>query len=251
MTDLHIPAAGRDLAVYVGEPAGDESAGGVVVIHDAMGLTSDLRHHVDWLAGAGFLAAGPDLFAGGRRLACIRSVMSDIKAGQGRSFEEIEAVRSWLLAHGRSNGRVGVIGFCMGGGFALVLAPGRGFDASSVNYGAAPKKAYTADFLRGSCPIVGSFGGRDVTLRGAAGRLEGALTEAGVEHDVKEYPEAGHSFLDQHDPDDVPRLFTLAAKLPFMGYHEPSAADARERIAAFFERHLGAGDRTPEWRRRP
>ncbi len=239
-SEVRIPAAGRDLPVYVGEPAGEGPAGGVVVIHDAMGMTADLRHHVDWLAGEGFLAAGPDLFSGGRRLACIRSVMADIKAGKGRSFDEVDAVRAWLKGHDRSNGRVGVIGFCMGGGFALVLAPGHGFDASSVNYGGAPKSAYTADFLRGACPIVGSFGKRDITLRGAAARLETALTAVGVDHDVKEYPDAGHSFLDQHDPADVPLFFKLATKLPMMGYHEPSADDARRRIAAFFREHLGA-----------
>ena len=70
---------------------------------------------------------------------------------------------------------------------------------SSVNYGTAPKDAYTAGFLRQACPIVGSYGGKDRTLRGAADRLERALTAVGVDHDVKEYPEAGHSFLNDHE----------------------------------------------------
>lgn len=171
---------------------------------------------------------------------CVRAVMGEVRAGNGRSFQEVEAVRSWLAAHERSNGKVGVVGFCMGGGFALMLAPGHGFDAASVNYGSAPKDAYTAEFLGGACPIVGSFGRRDLMLRGAAARLDAALTELGVDHDVKEYPDAGHSFLNDHDSHDLPFGFSLAMKLPATRFHGPSAADARARIVAFFDRHLRA-----------
>jgi carboxymethylenebutenolidase len=89
---------------------------------------------------------------------------------------------------------------------------------------------------------VASYGGKDRTLRGAAGRLERALTAATVEHDVKEYPEAGHAFLNDHDGagDKNPLLFSVMGKLTpgVVGYHEPSARDARRRILSFFEHHL-------------
>jgi carboxymethylenebutenolidase len=72
--------------------------------------------------------------------------------------------------------------------------------------------------------------------------LEGALTEVGVDHDVKEYPDAGHAFLNDHDRagDKNPLVFTVMAKLVpgVSDYHEPSAQDARRRIVAFFKRHL-------------
>jgi carboxymethylenebutenolidase len=241
-TEVRVDAPQGELPTYVAEPDGDAAGPAVIVIHDAFGMTTDLRNQVDWLAGEGYLAAGPDLFHWGGQLRCIRTVMGEISAGAGRSFDEVEAVRSWLSAHPRSNGKVGVIGFCMGGGFALVLAPGHGFDAASVNYASSPKRTYTADFLRGACPIVGSFGGRDLMLRGAADRLEASLTKLGVDHDVKEYASAGHSFLNDHDPADLPLALSVLVKLPLpgMGFHEPSAVDAKSRIVAFFDRHLRA-----------
>ncbi|MEV7344457.1 dienelactone hydrolase family protein [Streptomyces sp. NPDC093544] len=85
-----------------------------------------------------------------------------------------------------------VIGFCLGGGFALLTATGHGFDAASVNYGFPPKDLDAR--IDGACPVVASYGGRDRPLRGAAATLDTALTGAGVVHDVKEYPGAGHSF---------------------------------------------------------
>ena len=116
---------------------------------------------------------------------------------------------------------------------------------SSVNFGTAPKDAYTASFLRRACPIIGSYGGKDRTLRGAADRLERALTAVGVEHDVKEYPEAGHSFLNDHEGAGDKSPFPLSVLEPVLeilspgsGYHEESARDARRRILAFFEAHL-------------
>ena len=76
-----------------------------------------------------------------------------------------------------------------------------------------PKDADT--FLAGACPIVGSYGAKDWTLRGAAERLERALSANGVEHDVKQYPGAGHAFLnDHHDPLFQAMLRIVEHRLP-------------------------------------
>ncbi len=238
MTDATIPASHGNLPAYLATPPSPGPWPGVVVIHDAMGMGQDVRHQADWLASEGYLSVAPDLFFWGRRTTCLRSTFSDLRRRSGRAFDDVEAVRGWLTQQPGCSGRAGVIGFCMAGGFALLLALDHGFSVASVNYGQVPKDA--ADLLAPACPIVGSFGARDLTLRGAAARLDSALTTAGVEHDVKEYPAAGHGFLNDHEGagDRIPAMVKLTSPIMRYGPHEPSAQDARRRITEFFATHL-------------
>ena len=215
---------------YLASPGGSGPWPGVVVLHEAFGLTDDIRTITDRFASEGYVALAPDLFSWGPTFRCLVSTFSDLVRRQGEAHRRIDAVGQWLATHPSCTGRVGVVGFCMGGGFALLAAPRDTFAASAVNYGLVPHHA--AAVLEGACPIVASYGGKDRTMRGHAARLETALDEIRVDHDVQEYPTVGHSFMNQHAG-----WMTVFDRVGFR-YSQPEADDAWGRIMRFFARHL-------------
>ena len=236
--EVSIPAPAGPLPGYVSVPDADPPWPGVVVLHDMVGMSRDLRRQTDWLAEAGYLTVAPDLFRGGRRATCLVRMMRDTRRRQGATFSDVEAVRRWLAQQPDCTGSIGVIGFCLGGGFALLLAAEHRFDVASVNYGPVPTGVYTEETFRSACPVVGSYGGKDPGNRGAGDRLEQVLTAVGVDHDVKTYQDAGHSFMNDHDSADLPAVLAVLTRLTGNPYSEPSANDARRRIVDFFDRHL-------------
>ena len=231
--EMTIPVSDGTIGGYLAEPAGAGPHPGVVLIHDAFGLSQDTKNITDRFAAEGYLALSPDLYARGGMRRCVRRVFSDMFANQGRTFDDIEASRALLAGREDCSGRIGIAGFCMGGGFALMTAA-RGFDAGAVNYAHLPKDVDAV--LAGACPVVASYGAKDRTLRGTAAELDAALARAGAERDVHEYADAGHSFLNRHDLGPAGALLRVAG----IGYHGPSAEHAWGRILRFFEAHLRA-----------
>jgi carboxymethylenebutenolidase len=232
MPDIRYPVADNAWLGYLAVPSalpGPWPA--VVLIHEAFGLNDDIRAKADEFAARGYLALAPDLFDGKSWIRCIRSAFGQLRAGCGPAFTALDAARTFLAARPDCTGKAGVIGFCLGGGFALLCAPRPGFDVAAVNYGDVPKDA--ENVLAGACPVVGSFGGRDQMGTQHPERLERALSVLEVPHDVHVYPASGHRFMTESD--GVGAVF---ARLGKMSYQPEDAADAWKRIFAFFGTYL-------------
>ena len=239
-TDLHNvdlgpagPDGSRTLRGYLATPDGEGPFPAVLMIHEVFGLDDITVRHADRMAAAGYLTLAVDLFSDGGARRCLVSTMRSLASGHGKAFADLEAARRWLLDSGRTNGKVGVIGFCMGGGFALLLA-NDGFDAAAVNYGKLPSNPERE--LAGACPIVANYGGRDRGLPGAAEKLTDVLERLNVSHDVKEFPTAGHAFL--NDVEAGPRPLRPLLRVMGVGPDPTSAPEAWRRIEDHFARHL-------------
>jgi carboxymethylenebutenolidase len=232
MTNISYDCPAGPLPAYQAVPSGDGRWPGVVVVHDVLGMSADLRRITDRFASNGYLALAPALFRRGVRPLCVVRTLQALQQGHGPAVDDLIAARSYLAADDRCTGKVGVVGFCMGGGFCLLVALRGVFDAAAPNYGDLPKDV---DALRRSCPVVGSYGAKDRMLRGAAGKLETLLAEGDVPHDVKEYPDVGHSFMNEFP---TPSVFQFVEHIAGLAYSEPEAEDAWRRILAFFGEHL-------------
>jgi carboxymethylenebutenolidase len=236
MPDISVPLASQELPGYLAVPDGEGPWPAVVVLFEAFGSNEDMRAQADRFAARGYLAVLPDLYNGAPWLRCVSAAMRQMVARRGAMFDHIDGVRAWLAGRDDCTGRVGVIGFCMGGGFALAAAAKYDFQAASANYAILPRKMPEA--LAGACPIIAGYGGRDRTLSGAAAKLDRALTELDVPHEVTEYPEAGHSFLTDSR---LPAPMGPVARI-IMGHGKgrEAAPEAWERIFGFFDTHVAA-----------
>jgi carboxymethylenebutenolidase len=235
--DITFPAAdGHPMRAAITIHDDGKRRPGVIVIHEIFGLNDDIRRITGRIGDLGYAALAPDLYDGpGPRAICIARTLMAMRSGSGPAFRDLEAARTFLQSQpGVDPSRIGVIGFCMGGGFALLFAVRAPLGAAAVFYGDVPK---TAETLQNVCPVLGSFGGLDRIFARQGERLEKLLGELGIDHDVKIYPQAGHSFMSRHDKG---LMVTLGAWGPMKaGYNAEAAEDSWKRIEAFFGRHLG------------
>lgn len=232
--DVEIPCDGRPpLPGVLSLPEGN---GGprpaLLLIYEILGMTEEMKQVADDFAAEGYAVLIPDLFARGPfKALCVARAMRAVAAQRGREFDDLESARQFLASRPDVDpDRIGVIGFCLGGGFALVLAMRPEYKVAVPFYGDVPET------IPRSCPVVASFGERDRIFLKKAKRLASQLDALGVPNDVKIYPEAGHAFYTR-TPAGL--LAKLGAMGPMnVGYHEPSAQDARARVLAFVREHL-------------
>ena len=226
------------MRAFVAIPDGPRPAAGwpvVVAIHDALGFSDDIRRIVRRFASSGHAALAPALYDGaGAPLLCVVRTFRDLARGQGPAFDRLDAARRFAAAQAEPDGaRIGVTGFCMGGGFSLLWAARGGLRVCAPYYGDCPPQA---DALRNVCPVVAGFGELDRPFAAAGRRLERHLETLDVPHDVKIYPGVGHSYMNDHG---MPMVAAVLRRTPMHAAHDPDAAeDSWRRMLAFFAVHL-------------
>lgn len=198
---------------------------GVIVIHEWWGLNDEVRAKAKQLAAAGFSALAVDLYAGqgATEPEAARKLAGAVRADVPGVVANLAAAATYLKEVAGS-GKIGVIGWCLGGGFALDLALARPdvVDAVVMYYGQV--KTTAAELAALKVPVMGHFGGLDqgIPLPGVR-TFRKLLKEKGVEGRILVYPQAGHAFS------NPTRMET---------YRAEDAAQAWQKTVRFFGRHL-------------
>jgi carboxymethylenebutenolidase len=205
------------------EPEGTAKVGGIVVIQEWHGINDQMRGKVARFAKEGFLALAPDLYHG-------KVAKNDEEAGKlmgaldfGKAVAEIEGAVRFLEEQPRCNGKVAVLGFCLGGALTFAAAASVPGLACAVPFYGLPDLS-KLDLAKVSAPIQAHFAGHDDWASpDKARQLQKDLIAKGKEMELFVYDGAGHAFMRDTDK----------AK-----HHEPSAAKAWERTLGFLRREL-------------
>jgi len=221
--EIPSPAGNGSVNGYLVVPA---SAGGrvpaVIVIHENRGRTPYIEDVARRLGLAGYVALAPDglTSVGGFTGDEERSAQLFAQVDRAKMFEDFVAAAAWLHARPESNGKLGAVGFCFGGGVANGLAVRIPDVAAAVAFYGAPPPAADVPKIRGA--ILAHFAELDTRLTETWPAYDAALTAAHVPHAGYVYPKANHGF---HN-DTTPRYDEGAAKL------------AWQRTLDWYERYL-------------
>jgi carboxymethylenebutenolidase len=219
------PSGAEKASGILVRPAGKGPSPAVIVIQEWWGLDAWVKDQARALAREGYVALAVDLYRG--KVTSNPDEAHQLMNGlpPDRAMRDLKAAYTYL--QGRPDvkkDRIGVIGWCMGGRYALALATEEpGLAAVVAYYGAPPTDP--AAIARIKAPVLGNFGGDDQGPSPADVRaFEAAMKKAGKAVDLKIYEGAPHAFAN--------------VKNPWKGYREAAARDAWARTVAFFARHL-------------
>ena len=206
-------------------PEGKGPFPAVIVIHEWWGLDNWIKDQVRALAQEGYVALAPDLYRG--KVTSKQEEAHQLMSGlpEDRAVRDLRAAFTFLIGR-RDVRRIGAIGWCMGGKYALRLAVEEPRLAAVVAYYGAPPTDPAA-IARIKAPVLGNYGQED---KGPSpeqvSAFEAAMKKAGKTVDIKIHPGAGHAFANPNNP--------------WGGYREGAAKDAWQRTLAWFAKYLNA-----------
>jgi carboxymethylenebutenolidase len=213
----------RQLEGYLARPEGEGPFPGIVVIHEAYGLNENIKDITRRFADQGYIALAVDLFAGRNRAICMFRFMGNLLLNslQNNTITDLKASLTFLSEQQVvDNVRLGAVGYCLGGSFAIAWAcTDDRLKAIAPYYAMNPRPLEAVNRL---CPVVGSYPGSDFTTP-IGQKLDVELERYQVPHDIKIYSGAKHSFFN-----DTSR-----------NYNKSAAQDSWGRVLAFFGEHLG------------
>ena len=211
-----------------GHLAKPESSGAhpaVIVIQEWWGLDAQTKSIADRFANEGYLAFAPDLYHG--EIAQPGDGDTATKLVQKyapNAPKDLESVFDALKSHPECSGRIGSVGFCFGGRMSLLLSTTRPLDAVCTFYGGGMQTVFDQLRVNLKAPVLGFFGDADVSIPvGTVEQFDILLDEIGVEHEIIMYPNSGHAFFRDSDP---------------QVYKPEASKDAWERAKKFFAKHL-------------
>lgn len=213
----------RQLKGVLTRPEGEGPFPGLVVIHEAFGLTENIKRCAQRFAAAGYATLAVDLFAGRNTALCIFRTMRGLLSNplNHEGIHDLKATLDFFAEQDYVDAeRVGAVGYCMGGSLAVAWAcTDDRLQAIAPYYGMNPKPE---EAMRRLCPVVGSYPGKDFTTKSGQ-QLDILLDGYGVPHDIKIYPEGKHSFCNDDRKGS---------------YNHDVAEDSWERVLAFFNEHI-------------
>ena len=214
----------ENVSGFLALPEGGGKHPAIVVIHEWWGLNDQVKEDTQKLAAQGFVALAVDLYRG--KVATTADEAHELMRGvpDDRGIRDLEAAFAYLAARPDVKpGKIGSVGWCMGGGWSIKLAMSEPkLSACAVNYGSLPTEA--ASIAKIKAPVLGNFGADDRGITPESVRaFDAAMKVAGKPVDVKIYDGAGHAFENPNNKD---------------GYRPQAAADAWSRMEGFFQKTL-------------